>query len=119
MTKFNALQLRSRLLRFGTAGGILLLSITVFGFAPEKGVTPLEPTSHSLFKNWGLINSTAKSHIDAPNAWKIEEGDPNIVVAVIDTGIDANHPNLKKNIWHQGLTKILKPALRLVKNGLK
>jgi subtilisin family serine protease len=51
------------------------------------------------FKNWGLINPKSNSHIDAPDAWKIEEGSSNIVVAVIDTGIDANNKDLNKNLW--------------------
>lgn len=53
----------------------------------------------SLFKNWGLTNSKTNSHINAPQAWKIQEGNHDIVVAVIDTGIDPNHPALKQNIW--------------------
>lgn len=55
---------------------------------------------NSSLKNWGLVNSQANSHIDAPDAWKIEEGNKNVVVAVIDTGLDANHPSLKNNVWH-------------------
>ena len=51
------------------------------------------------FKNWGLINGRAHSHIDAPDAWKIEEGSKDIVVAVIDTGIDASNKDLQKNLW--------------------
>jgi subtilisin family serine protease len=117
--KFTPLKLRQRLTRLGTAGGILLVSISVFGFAPEKGIDPLHEGPHSVFKNWGLTNTTAKSSIDAPDAWKIEEGDPNIVVAVIDTGIDAGHPALKKNIWHHGLTKILAAPVKLVKKGFE
>jgi len=37
--------------------------------------------------------------INAPEAWEITVGDPNIVVALIDNGIDMNHPDLKDNIW--------------------
>jgi len=37
--------------------------------------------------------------IDAPQAWDIYTGDPNYRVAVIDTGIDFNHPDLQGNIW--------------------
>jgi len=54
----------------------------------------------SSYKNWGLINTEAKSHINAPGAWAIEEGSRDIVVAVIDTGIDAHQKSLEKNIWH-------------------
>ncbi len=38
--------------------------------------------------------------ISAPQAWETTTGDPNVVVAVIDTGIDKNHPDLAANVWH-------------------
>src|SRR5271154_2123668 len=97
--------------RLGLSALVFAGSLAVFGFAPEKGVdTPSALSSaggRTPYKNWGLMNSQGKSHIDAIDAWKIEEGDPNVIVAVIDTGIDAGHPALKKNIWHSGLTKVL------------
>lgn len=36
---------------------------------------------------------------DAPRAWKVSKGSRDILVAVIDTGADVNHEDLKKNIW--------------------
>ena len=33
--------------------------------------------------------------INAPQAWTVTEGSPNVKIAVLDTGIDYNHPNLK------------------------
>lgn len=41
---------------------------------------------------WGL------SAINAPAAWDTAQGD-GVVVAVIDTGVDYNHPDLTDNIW--------------------
>ncbi|NBW80413.1 hypothetical protein EBR21_01540 [bacterium] len=42
---------------------------------------------------WGM------QKISAPAAWDTWQGDPNFTVAVIDTGIDYNHEDLKDNIW--------------------
>jgi subtilisin family serine protease len=37
--------------------------------------------------------------INAPKAWDVEKGEPNIAIAVLDTGADITHPDLKDNIW--------------------
>jgi len=37
--------------------------------------------------------------IDAPKAWDVEKGEPAIVIAVLDTGLDVTHPDLKDNLW--------------------
>ena len=37
--------------------------------------------------------------IDAPAAWAQQTGDPRVIVAVLDTGVDIAHPDLKANIW--------------------
>jgi thermitase len=42
---------------------------------------------------WGLKKS------DAARAWSITKGSKKVVVAVIDTGIDINHEDLKSNLW--------------------
>ncbi len=42
---------------------------------------------------WGLKKS------DAGRAWSITKGSKDIIVAVIDTGIDVNHEDLKSNLW--------------------
>ena len=62
---------------------------------------PDDPLFSSL---WGLHNtgqtgSTADADIDAPEAWDITTGSSEVVVAVIDTGVDATHPDLVDNIW--------------------
>ena len=60
-----------------------------------RQATPDDPLFSQL---WGM-NQAANNDIDAPEAWDIYTGDPNYRVAIIDTGIDFNHPDLQGNIW--------------------
>ena len=53
---------------------------------------------------WGLYNTgqlggVPGAHIDAPGAWNVTTGSSSVVVAVIDTGIDYNHPDLSANAF--------------------
>ena len=41
---------------------------------------------------------TPNADINAPEAWEITTGDPNIIVALPDTGVDADHPDLINNM---------------------
>lgn len=87
---------------FSSSVALILLSITL-GVNNSSSQAPSEravaaATTFSL-KNWGIVNEKAKSHIQALDAWKISQGSEKIVVAVIDTGIDAAHPDLKNNLW--------------------
>lgn len=90
--------------------GLILFGIFILGSLPELpglAASPSDLASTSFFtiskhlKNWGLINSEEKSHIQAPDAWKLQEGNKNVVVAIIDTGIDPKHKALSQNIWHE------------------
>lgn len=51
------------------------------------------PSEVAAEANWSL------EQISAPEAWKTQTGSSRIVVAVIDTGCDIQHPNLARNIW--------------------
>jgi len=66
------------------------------------------PNDTNFGRLWGLHNTgqnvngtsgTADADIDAPEAWDITTGSSDVVVAVIDSGADYNHPDLSANIW--------------------
>ena len=41
---------------------------------------------------WGL------QKISAPDAWSMNTGSPNIIIAILDTGVDGTHPDLAANM---------------------
>ena len=49
--------------------------------------------------NTGQTGGTPDADIDAPEAWEIQTGDPNVIVGILDTGVDLDHPDLAANIW--------------------
>lgn len=47
---------------------------------------------------WGL-NQNSDIDINAPQAWDKTVGSENVIIAVIDTGVDYNHSDLTANMW--------------------
>lgn len=58
--------------------------------APVSAYVPSDPM---------FIMQYYLKQIRADLAWDISKGD-NVVVAVLDSGVDIDHPDLKANIWH-------------------
>jgi len=53
-------------------------------------LTPDDPFYRS---QWSLHRT------DAPEAWNVSTGSSEIIVAVVDTGVDYNHRDLQSNMW--------------------
>ena len=52
------------------------------------------------YKNEGFVKGqVAGSDINVYDAWSITTGDPSVIVAVIDGGIDFDHEDLADNMW--------------------
>ena len=72
---------------------------------PDAKITAqMIPNDARFSELWGMNNTgqtggAFDADIDAAEAWDKATGTGQTVVAVIDTGVDYNHPDLKANIW--------------------
>ncbi|MFM7057242.1 MAG: S8 family serine peptidase [Planctomycetota bacterium] len=66
------------------------------------------PNDPNYGRMWGMENTgqavngttgTADADIDAEAAWDLTTGSRSVLIAVIDTGVDVQHPDLINNIW--------------------
>ena len=62
---------------------------------------PNDPQFPQLWgmNNTGQLGGTLDADIDAVEAWDITTGSEDVVIAVIDTGVDYNHSDLAANMW--------------------
>ncbi len=70
----------------------------------------LVPNDNYYLDQWALNNTgqavsqngnnvgTPGSDVDAERAWNITTGNPNVVIAILDTGIDLDHPDLASEL---------------------
>jgi hypothetical protein len=63
--------------------------------------TPNDPYFPQMWnlQNTGQGGGIAGADIHATQAWNLTTGSSSVVVAVIDTGADYNHPDLAQNMW--------------------
>lgn len=120
LNKMNAQSLHTfksngaRLIRFFTGGDEKALMKKALQLSKMPNVEYVEantimhisrlPNDPDFSKTYGLHNTganggTVDADIDAPEAWNISTGSKDVLVAVIDTGIDYTHDDIKNNYW--------------------
>jgi len=62
---------------------------------------PNDPLFGDLYgmENTGQTGGTPGADISATSAWDVFTGSSDVIIGVIDTGVDYNHPDLAANMW--------------------
>lgn len=78
--------------------------------AGTRDITAGIPDDEMFYKQWYLMNTgfisssggrsgKVGADINMINAWNIESGSDSVVVAILDSGIQDEHPDLRSRIW--------------------
>lgn len=95
ITKFRLQQIK---LKEGLAendGALIYQSSGIVEHAERHALRypEMTPDDPGFISQWGL------EKINAKTIWDITRGHPDVIIAVIDTGVDYTHPDLRDNIW--------------------
>jgi len=72
-----------------------------------RSAKPAKYNDPHLGLQWHMVNNgdlgetkfIAGADVNVEKAWDLCTGDPSIIVAVLDEGVDFSHPDLKDNMW--------------------
>ena len=99
----NELQISEPVYRKQLVGADInsLQSATPAGGDAGLSYVPNDPRYNEQwhYHNTGQQSGTVDADIDLPEAWDITRGNSNVVVAIIDGGIDYTHTDLAGNMW--------------------
>jgi hypothetical protein len=70
-----------------------LIEATEFNYVRQTQASEIIPNDPRFEEQWNL------SLIDMPGAWAIEKGNPEVIIAVVDTGFDYTHEDLASQTW--------------------
>jgi len=57
------------------------------------------PNDPYLGYQW-YVDSGVGTDIRLPLAWDSQQGNPDVAIAILDTGVDTGHPDLASQLWH-------------------
>jgi len=111
------LNVTEALKRFNQTKGILYAQPNY-----QVKATATFPDDERFAELWGMHNTgqtegTPDADIDAPEAWDLSTGISEIIVAVIDTGVDYTHLDLADNMWVNEAEKEGAPGVDDDNNG--
>jgi subtilisin family serine protease len=71
---------------------------------PNDVYYPVQWALNNVGQNYPISGNltssgTADADIDAPEGWDVFTGEDDVIVAVVDTGVDYNHSDLVANLW--------------------
>ena len=68
----------------------------------QLATVPDDPSFSQLWgmNNTGQLGGVVDADINAPEAWNITTGSSSVVLGLLDTGVDYNHPDLSANIFN-------------------
>lgn len=62
-------------------------------------ITEVNDEPSALFNDPAIKQAWGLKKSDAARAWSVSQGHKNTLIAVIDTGVDIKHEDLKNNLW--------------------
>ncbi len=67
----------------------------------DRGWSPNDPmyANQWHFKNTGQVGGLIGMDCNAEPAWQLETGNVDVIVAILDSGMQFNHPDLEGNMW--------------------
>ena len=74
-------------------------------FRAQLAATPTDPFYSNVdgfardLQRWAYAGSTTNGGIRAETAWDLTTGRPDVVIAVIDSGVATTHPDIAPNLW--------------------
>lgn len=67
----------------------------------KRGMVEITPNDIKLEEQYS-VNQEAQANINVGKAWTVTKGKKKTVIAVIDTGVDMNHEDIKGKTWKNG-----------------